>query len=720
VAVDTLNGDRKRRYLPASVRELARGTVPLLLALGLLNASNYIFHVAVSRLLGPADYGALASLLAVVIVLSVPLSVTQTVVAKRTAVLRASGRSEEIDALAVGTARAMAGFGFAGLIFLVGISPALAWFLRTEAGPAALLGPFWLLSLLLSVPMGVIQGRLRFTALGAVALLGVAVRLGAGIGLVWAGFGVTGAMLGTVLAQAASLGVAAGAIRLSRKAWKAGRASLTALRSEFGPALLTLGSFWVLAEIDVVLARRYLGGSAAGFYASAGLLARALLFLPAAISLVALPRFAESRSGEEAHRRLRFALVAVGGLVLLAYPGLVILREPLVTLAFGSSFQSAADLLPLLAAGMGLMAATHLLAFFHIAEGTKAYRLILGAVVLEGALILSFHNTGAQIGTVVLAVGLLTTAALYHAAVAACRWRPVIAEDEEAARRLSQPWLHGEGNLDLTVVLPCHNAGEGVRQVLNALQEELQHVGSWEIIVVSDGSTDRTIDIVQENASDRIRLIHEPIRIGKGNALRLGLGQARGKYVAFIDADGDIDPRAIRPALALMDLYDPEVVLGSKRHPLSEVQYPMLRRLMSWTYHKLCRLLFRVSVRDTQTGFKLIRRDVLATVLPRMLEKRYAFDLEFLVVARRLGYRRIFEAPIRIEYRFQSQVAPVAALHIVVDTLAIFYRRFILNTYRDGRAGDRGKNAWQDLHPSAEAKGADQEAHPARASELRR
>ena len=136
-----------------------------------------------------------------------------------------------------------------------------------------------------------------------------------------------------------------------------------------------------------------------------------------------------------------------------------------------------------------------------------------------------------------------------------------------------------------------------------------------------------------------------------------------------------------------MKLYEPDIVLGSKRHPLSEVHYPPLRRLLSWSYHKLARLLFRVNVRDTQTGFKLIRRDVLAAVLPRMLEKRYAFDLEFLVVARSLGFTRVFEAPVRIQYRFASQVDLRSVLGIGLDTLAIFYRHYVLNTY--GRAGER-------------------------------
>jgi glycosyltransferase involved in cell wall biosynthesis len=93
-------------------------------------------------------------------------------------------------------------------------------------------------------------------------------------------------------------------------------------------------------------------------------------------------------------------------------------------------------------------------------------------------------------------------------------------------------------------------------------------------------------------------------------------------------------------------------------------------------------VLFRVNVRDTQTGAKLIRRDVLAAVLPRLLEKRYAFDLEFLVVARSLGYKRLFEAPVRIEYQFASQVTPHAVLRVLLDTLAIFHRHYILDAYR--------------------------------------
>ena len=124
-----------------------------------------------------------------------------------------------------------------------------------------------------------------------------------------------------------------------------------------------------------------------------------------------------------------------------------------------------------------------------------------------------------------------------------------------------------------------------------------------------------------------------------------------------LDSDGDIDPEAIGPFLALMKLYRLDIVLGSKRHPMSEVNYPAVRRVMSWVYHKVARVLFLIDVRDTQTGFKVIRRDVLRAVLPRMLEKRYAFDLELLVIARLLGYRKVFEAPQSVDDAFWTAPA---------------------------------------------------------------
>jgi glycosyltransferase involved in cell wall biosynthesis len=330
-----------------------------------------------------------------------------------------------------------------------------------------------------------------------------------------------------------------------------------------------------------------------------------------------------------------------------------------------------------------LVAIVWQLSYFHLVVDSRAYVLTLVGLVAEVLAFAVLQATDDRIAVAVLVTAGVTAVLQYQAGWAITRWSPPLSllRPHEELLGESAPAEPSEGVL-LSIIVPCHNSGPGLRDFLARLEGQLSALGSNEIVLVSDGSTDDTLVIARELASATLRVVHYPDRSGKGHALRVGLSRARGEYVGFIDSDGDIDPQAIGPFLSLMDLYQPDVVLGSKRHPMSEVAYPPLRRVMSWVYHKLTRLLFRVNVRDTQTGLKVIRRDVLSAVLPRMFEKRYAWDLELLVVARMLGFTRVFEAPVRIDYRFSSQVDPNAAFRIILDSVAIFYRRFILNSYR--------------------------------------
>ncbi len=195
---------------------------------------------------------------------------------------------------------------------------------------------------------------------------------------------------------------------------------------------------------------------------------------------------------------------------------------------------------------------------------------------------------------------------------------------------------------------------------------------TFEVIAVSDGSTDGSPASIA--GIGQVRIVELAENRGKGAALRVGLAQGRGRYLGFIDGDGDIPARQLSHFLAAIRAGDPDVVLGSKRHPDSDVIYPPLRRLYSFGYQQLTRLLFRLPTRDTQTGIKLIRRETLAAVLPKMVEKRFAFDLELLVVARRMGYRNFVELPVQIAERFTTTISLRAVWRTLLDTLAIFYR----------------------------------------------
>ena len=212
--------------------------------------------------------------------------------------------------------------------------------------------------------------------------------------------------------------------------------------------------------------------------------------------------------------------------------------------------------------------------------------------------------------------------------------------------------------LDVSIVVPYYNPGDRLRTTVEDMVRVLAASGmTFEIITVSDGSTDGSPFTLEGFPESVVRRVSFATNVGKGHALRAGLGMGRGRYLGFIDADGDISPELLAPFVSIMRSMEPDIIIGSKRHPDSSVHYPPLRRLYSWGYQRLIHLLFRLNVKDTQVGIKLVDRKVIADVLPLLRESRFALDLELLVLARRLGYTRIVEAPVRIQERFGSTIS---------------------------------------------------------------
>jgi len=234
----------------------------------------------------------------------------------------------------------------------------------------------------------------------------------------------------------------------------------------------------------------------------------------------------------------------------------------------------------------------------------------------------------------------------------------------------------------LSIIVPTYRGGPRIYGNLVKLDHALAAIGeAYEIIVVSDGDSDNTLNEARRLDAPHVRVCHYTRNMGKGFALRYGVTRSHGEIVTFIDGDGDIDPVQIALYLRIMRENSADVVVGSKRHRDSAVVYPLLRRIYSATYQALLRLLFDLQVRDTQVGLKLFKREVLAAVLPRIVVKRYAFDLELLVVAHHLGFSHIVEAPVRIGQRFSSTINRHAIMSMLVDTAAIFYRKNVLRYY---------------------------------------
>jgi glycosyltransferase involved in cell wall biosynthesis len=239
-------------------------------------------------------------------------------------------------------------------------------------------------------------------------------------------------------------------------------------------------------------------------------------------------------------------------------------------------------------------------------------------------------------------------------------------------------------DVELSLILPVVNGAGFIAQNVAAIVAMLEAAGrTFELIVVSDGSIDDTPARATESGDHRIRVLHHPVNVGKGYAVCVGIAHARGRYIGWLDADLDIAPEAVVAAMLVLDRSAADAAIGSKRHPDSHVEYPMIRRFLSVGYYSLVRLLLRVDVRDTQTGAKVYRREVLDTVAPLLLIKRYAFDLEVLAVAAEFGFDRIQEIPIRLRYqRFTGTgITSRAVRNMFIDTLAIAYRIHIRHWY---------------------------------------
>lgn len=664
----------QRRGVPAGL--LRRGGLSFVVATTAVAGLNFVFHLLISRLLGPSYYGALGAVLNVISVLAVPLGAVQLAVTQAVA----NSASRERASLGRLTIKAML-WGLAAMVAVWVLSPLVDGFLNLQSPLADLAIGLWVpLAVVAAVLQGALLAELRFAPVAIATFLGGGVlRLVSGALLVSAGFGLAGAVAATVIGQVFTTATLMLVAR--REVFAKGCDPVRISLRDAVLSIAALAGYTTLTGIDVFLARHFLAPVTAGRYAAGAIAGHIALFLPGALVTVAFPRLVSANaSGTSTRKTLTetLGLVTVIGLaaflVLAGVPGLV------VDLLFGPKYLAAASIVGIIALISVLLGVIGLLTYFHIARRSVAALISWAGVALVWALVTVLHGGMETIADCMLAASVLVLAAVSVPTLAAIL-RPVAGAAASAGDTFEFP----PAEIDVTLVIPFYNPGHRlpchVQAVVDALRAEQV---TFEVIAVSDGSTDGSPASI--TGIDQVRIIELAENQGKGTALRVGLAQGRGRYLGFIDGDGDIPAQQISHFLAATRAGDPDVVIGSKLHPASDVIYPPLRRLYSSGYRQLTRLLFQLPTRDTQTGIKLIRRETLAAVLPKMVEKRFAFDLELLVVARRMGYRNFIELPVQIAERFTTTISLRAVWRIIIDTAAIFYRLRIVRFYGPRRA----------------------------------
>lgn len=186
----------------------------------------------------------------------------------------------------------------------------------------------------------------------------------------------------------------------------------------------------------------------------------------------------------------------------------------------------------------------------------------------------------------------------------------------------------------LSVVLPAYNEEENIQTAVDRCFAVLEQLGlQHEVIVVDDGSTDRTAEVCREIAerNGRLRLIEFEHNRGYGVALRTGFQAARYGHVFYTDSDNQFDVSELKYVLPIIDSYD--VVIGFRVYRYD----PPLRLVLSWVYNFLIRVIFRIRLHDVDCSFKLFRREVF-DAMPLEADD-FFIDTEIVVKAKRLGYR---------------------------------------------------------------------------------
>jgi len=390
---------------------LTRGGLVLAPSVGLAHGLHYAYNVAMAAVLGPAAFGALGALLALILLGSVPGIALQAMAARHTALLVEDQRDQ--GALWSSLLRLAAWWGAALAAVTVAASPVLGTWLHLDSPvPVLALALALAPSTFSYTSQGMLQGREAFGAFIAVGLVNAVVKLAAGLGLVAAGYGVSGAVAGAAVGT--WVGAATGVLLVRRSiaaaAPSGGAPAATALGREATVAITGLLGLFLLTNLDVPLARHFLAAEASGHYALGAVVAKIAFWGPQFVTTLV---FARLVTGGDRRRLLAGSaalIVASGALLAVGLAALAALGVALPLL--GRDYAAIGRALPLFAVLGCSLALVQLLLFEEIAASARRMGRVLAlAAVLQAALIsVAFHDSVGEIVGTALAVALALVA----------------------------------------------------------------------------------------------------------------------------------------------------------------------------------------------------------------------------------------------------------------------------------------------------------------------
>lgn len=230
----------------------------------------------------------------------------------------------------------------------------------------------------------------------------------------------------------------------------------------------------------------------------------------------------------------------------------------------------------------------------------------------------------------------------------------------------------------LSVIIPAYKQEKTISSDIKNLDKVLSKLSiKHELIVVVDGFLDKTYEIASKLKNKNIKVVGYKDNKGKGYAIRLGVMESKGDVIGFIDAGMDIDPKSISKLLFDMERLNSDIAIGSKLHPDSKVKYPFVRKILSWGYRNISYILFGLKIRDTQAGLKLYKSEVAQKIFKLSTVNDFAFDIETLALANKIGFKKIYEGPVKLNFK-ENTITNVnfifVAIKMFIETIVVFLK----------------------------------------------
>ena len=432
------------------------------------------------------------------------------------------------------------------------------------------------------------------------------------------------------------------------------------LRQHLVPLSIFLGLLVILGSGSI--ARQGALGPSGGEYADATLTARNIFFLVAIIAYASFPSLCQHPLfSHQLAQHFRLAVVLALSMSIISTAAILIGH------LLSNSFSGSHTLVLILVASWMLFSSSLIPLLYFAAHSSRMGLLVLlpACLVIVGQLV---STTSKELATTFLATTVLLCFLALIPAFSRTKSRVV-------ATRSASSTQYPKRYNSLTVVVPSYNPGARVVETVEQIHRELSASGiEVQVIVVSDGSTDGSVDILNQIKEPWFNHIALKENSGKGSALRTAFAGLTTQYVGFIDADGDIPVSLLPKMVDTIASNEADVVFGSKWHPDSVLSISLGRKFVSTIHHVIQASLLRIDISDTQVGIKIYNNEALQMVLPTLKEKTFSLDIEIFVAMVAYGHQNFIEMPVEIQRSGGSTVSFANVIKSLIDLIRIFWR----------------------------------------------